>query len=68
MLHAPTTCSDVFVILVSAFEAAPLLRQDKPNIVLINLDDADTHILSDETLALRYPNLATLAKPWSEIY
>ena len=51
----------LFVIIVSAVLSSSLVGQEKPNIVLINLDDADTNILSDETLAVRFPNLATLA-------
>ena len=33
----------------------------KPNIILINLDDADSEMFSDESLALRFPNLSQLA-------
>ena len=56
----------VLIVLLSAVLISGLLSngvsaQEKPNIVLINLDDADTNILSDEMLALRYPNLANLA-------
>ena len=34
---------------------------NKPNIILINLDDADTDMFDDETLAERFPNLSKLA-------
>lgn len=50
-----------FTLLFSAILSGSLAAQEKPNIVLINLDDADANLLSDETLALRYPNLETLA-------
>ena len=33
----------------------------KPNIILINLDDADAELFSDETLTERFPNLNKLA-------
>ena len=33
----------------------------KPNIILINLDDADSELFSESTLAERFPNLAQLA-------
>ena len=51
----------VFVIFISAVLSSNVAAQNKPNIVLINLDDADSNLLSDETLDLRYPNLAALA-------
>jgi len=50
-----------FAFFVSAILSGVLAAQDKPNIILVNLDDADTNLLSDETLELRYPNLAALA-------
>ncbi len=33
----------------------------KPNIILINLDDADAELFSEETLSTRFPNLHALA-------
>ena len=51
----------VFAVFTFAVLSSTLAAQEKPNIVLVNLDDADTNILSDEMLSLRYPNLATLA-------
>ncbi len=42
--------------------AVGLGNQDtRPNIVLINLDDADSQLLSDEMLESCYPNMANLA-------
>ena len=52
------------ILLVLAGMSVPVTAQtvqQKPNIVLINLDDADADLLSDETLSLRFPNLETLA-------
>jgi arylsulfatase A-like enzyme len=58
----------LFCLLVISFApsvSAPLLGQDdtakKPNIVLINLDDADTELFSNFNLTQRYPNLSRLA-------
>lgn len=36
--------------------------QEKPNIILINLDDANTEQFTDETLRTRFPNLNRLAQ------
>lgn len=58
-------CLVVLVPLVytSFFPAtAHAIRPDKPNIVLINLDDADADILSSENLEAHYPTLAALAR------
>ncbi len=41
--------------------ASPFVDGPKPNIILINLDDADTELLSDEALAKRFPHLSELA-------
>ena len=49
------------ILLVLVGIIAPATAQQKPNIVLINLDDADANLLSDETLSLRFPNLEALA-------
>lgn len=35
--------------------------EEKPNIILINLDDADAELLSAENLSARFPNLEMLA-------
>jgi len=45
-------CMALFASTAKAFQA------DKPNIVLINLDDADTEILSTENMEAHYPTLA----------
>ena len=50
-----------FISFALAILSSTVAAQEKPNIILINLDDADANILSDESLELRYPNLATLA-------
>ena len=58
ILHSTLT------LLVLAGICAPVTAQtaeEKPNIVLINLDDADAELLSDETLSIRFPNLEALA-------
>ena len=52
-------CLLAFVISAILFNT--VAAQEKPNIVLINLDDADADILSNETLAARFPNLRSLA-------
>ena len=41
-----------------AQQAGPI---QKPNIILINLDDADTDLLSPENMAVYYPNLVRFA-------
>ena len=51
----------ILILLVLSGISAPVTAQQKPNIVLINLDDADADLLSDETLSIRFPNLEALA-------
>ena len=41
---------------------AKAIQSSKPNIVLINLDDADAEILSSENLEAHFPTLAALAR------
>lgn len=57
---AVTVCVS-FGGLVQAKALDPNDSVAKPNIILINLDDADAEMFSDETLALRFPNLHQLA-------
>ena len=57
--HNMLQCISVVLILI--ISSSSVTAQEKPNIVLINLDDADTNILSDEVLAVRFPNLKKLA-------
>ena len=51
----------LFASLLGLFVATsfcvPIYAQQKPNIILINLDDADFDILSQQTIANRFPNL-----------
>ena len=49
-------CTALFASTANAFQSG------KPNIVLINLDDADTEILSTENMEAHYPTLAALAR------
>ena len=54
----------VYISFGGLVQAKALEQNDpnaKPNIILINLDDADSELFSDETLALRFPNLHQLA-------
>ncbi len=51
----------ILTLLVFAGFFGHASAQDKPNIILINLDDADAALLSDENLSLRFPNLKELA-------
>ena len=46
------------LVTVSAAQTVPL---DRPNIVILNLDDADSEMLSDANLKAHYPVLAELA-------
>ncbi len=54
----------ILTVLGIAFAPASVLavQATKPNIVLINLDDADADILSGENLDKHYPTLAALAR------
>ena len=65
----PTRKSTVFrilhplgLVLFGSFLFASQLGAQKPNIVLINLDDADSELMIDSNLAGRYPNLNRLAQ------
>lgn len=49
-----------FAVLLPA--KANALQSNQPNIVLINLDDADAEILSQSNLDTHYPTLAALAR------
>ncbi len=49
-----------FAVLLPANASA--LQSNKPNIVLVNLDDADAEILSQGNLDAHYPTLAALAR------
>lgn len=51
-----------FASTVLSSAPAKALQSSKPNIVLINLDDADAEILSSENLEAHFPTLAALAR------
>ena len=54
----------LIAIVCTAFSpaTAKAIQSAQPNIVLINLDDADTEILSTENMEAHYPTLAALAR------
>ena len=62
-----STAELLFIFIVSlSFQGtlhanSPNETRAKPNIILINLDDADAELFSEETLAERFPNLNRLA-------
>ena len=60
-----TNCLIAFVAIAFAVllpAKANALQSNQPNIVLINLDDADAEILSQSNLDTHYPTLAALAR------
>ena len=61
LLLCKAILKSILVILILAGISASVAAQTKPNVVLINLDDANADLLSDDTLSLRFPNLEALA-------
>jgi len=61
LLPCRTFLRCTLILLVLAGINTPVAAQQKPNIVLVNLDDADANLLSDDSLSLRFPNLESLA-------
>ena len=53
--------STLLLLVLAGINTVTAQTAQKPNIVLINLDDADANLLSDETLSIRFPNLESLA-------
>ena len=50
------------LLAVFALTGGSVAAQEKPNIILINLDDADMEIFSESNLTQRFPNLNLLAQ------